>query len=524
MMYYYPSVDVAPPKAMDTTELGATAEMAQSLLNRCGLDGRRWWWATHVASKNRFTSSLPGRLEAHQTQSTRISGLRLCVCVVRSVARSCVEAIKVGVRGIRVKAAVRVDWRRILSGADIVIKSFVYQRNLAKRQNYGDPFFGRLPSILSRDRSIAVLYESIGSAYRIGNRIGRALDVPLVSIDHVASPIDVFWSWALAVRATFGLAKEARNRALPFPLRAVFAYDGPQVSVNQALLERVLQKVGKRGKPLQYIQTYENNPWEKVAIRGVRKGSPSTEVIGYQHAAVPAASLGMFLTSSEVRQMPLPDVVVTTGPTVRELLLSHSAPNGPRVRVGCALRYEYLQTASSRSGPVEKHVLVALEGVKPALKLARIALDAACLNLAIKFTLRFHPAMPYELVRGDLPDRTSWPATVAISTAASVRDDVCRSGLCFYWGSTVAIEALAFGLPVVSFRSASSLVFDPLFTCPFLHSTVQSSYELVEAVDLWCKREIRVLSEERTQALEYVRDYFAPVGEEGIQSFIQGSC
>ncbi len=61
------------------------------------------------------------------------------------------------------------------------------------------------------------------------------------------------------------------------------------------------------------ILTYENIAWENMYISAIRKYSPTTKIVGYQHTVVPKSAAGMFINKDERMIKPLPDKILTTG-------------------------------------------------------------------------------------------------------------------------------------------------------------------------------------------------------------------
>ncbi len=89
-----------------------------------------------------------------------------------------------------------------------------------------------------------------------------------------------------------------------------------------------------------------------------------------------------------------------------------------------------------------------------------------------------------------------------------------------YSGTTVCLDALAGGLPVIDVEFDDFLSPDPLFDFSDFKWTAANREELLDAVE-----EISALSDDeyykrQEKGLEYVQQYFLPVNEENLAEFI----
>ena len=64
-----------------------------------------------------------------------------------------------------------------------------------------------------------------------------------------------------------------------------------------------------------------------------------------------------------------------------------------------------------------------------------------------------------------------------------LQSDLLAADLCIYWGSTVAVEALAMGLPLICFDLEQPLSNDPLFQCDHLKWVVRRPDSLEAVID-----------------------------------------
>ena len=97
------------------------------------------------------------------------------------------------------------------------------------------------------------------------------------------------------------------------------------------------------------------------------------------------------------------------------------------------------------------------------IPLLNYALSQAVLIKDAVFRMRTHPAFPWN----QLLSLSSWdkvvPENVENSTYSEVLEDLKDCDAILYWGTTVAMEALMVGKPIIQFDRGDLLNYDPLF-------------------------------------------------------------
>ena len=534
------------------------------------------WWATNIASKNRFLSPMPPLLNA----------LVRCLDAIEKVAEDrrllvflgppwpVVEAIE--------KSAGRLDWdlqvvswpwsrftARLLGQAKTwmglvrelavsiarilevklhfggmppqtgdrrpvyLIKSFVYPNAFSDNSLYKDPFFGKLRQFLSRrlGDGVDILTVTIGSQKRT-ECYRRMRDVK----EGRVVPLEVYLHWLDAVKGFVEVTLGRMTRKFRVPekvsflgydisilLRETLASGGWKIPLSHYLHFAAAVRIAKRHNVLGCALTYEGNPWERMFIKGLQAGGrPDVFIAGYQHAVIPQSSAGMFVSQRELGSIPLPSMVLTTGPAPAAIMLRYGALASGLVKAACALRYGYLYDIQ----PIPRHIpdgpfclLVVLEGVRDVLPLVKYVLDHApnCHNT--KFHIRAHPVLPFERLLSYLGD-AKIQENVEVSHGYSILEDLGRCDAVLYWGTTVALEALMLGKPVIHFDRGDSLSYDPLFELEDFKWTVAGNTDLntiLTAIRRLADHEYSMLQQ---RARDYVMDYFRPVNDDSMSKFL----
>jgi hypothetical protein len=287
--------------------------------------------------------------------------------------------------------------------------------------------------------------------------------------------------------------------------------------------ERVVRGLVAAGvRPKRVFLPYEGHSWEQVVAWAFRRYAPGTEIVGYDNVNFSRLALSMYPAESEYGRRPLPDRVVTNGETFRRVLEEEGYPP-ESVRVGCALRHEYVWSgrsepnARSAGGATEVLVATSIDSGQ-SVELIEAALDAFGGDERYRVTVKLHPAVDGRTVRA-LLGPSAEAANVRFDPAP-IPELLTRADVLLYKYTVVCYEALAQGVPCVFVKSETGLDLDQLEPFPELRRTARSQEELRSAV-----AELTAMQgEERAawegRAREAVRQSLAPVSEGCAAAFL----
>ena len=170
-----------------------------------------------------------------------------------------------------------------------------------------------------------------------------------------------------------------------------------------------------------------------------------------------------FIGKKENGIKPLPDKLLTVGLVTKEILRDYG--NYPRsmVDTGCALRYEYLEWIKLKKIQGSDFILLALDGLPEVKVMVNYVLKYADKLKDYTIIIRTHPALPWKNIQDDIKYDIDILTNVTLSPSIALIDDLNKADICIYWGSTVSIEALALGIPIINYNNNSYLKYDPLF-------------------------------------------------------------
>ncbi len=384
-------------------------------------------------------------------------------------------------------------------------------------------FFGQLPEFLEQKGQRVIFFANIlGDFKSCLKKIANCPNAVIVPIDFCGSLLSIFKSafvscfyWPQVKGPINFLGYEVSgiiNRELSSRSSRIQSYQFLHYYQTIALLNKFSVKT--------FLMTYENNPWEKMCVLALRKFSPQTTILGYQHTVTPQASVNMFISAEEEAVIPKPDCVLTVGSATKEIIERYTQIGSLPVVAACALRYENLWKLLPLPRTKTFKILVALEGIRDVYQMVNYLLGQLDGQSKFKMIIRTHPVLPFKALEKMLFKKIADLPFVEISSGKSLLEDIERTDLTIYWGSTVSLEALWLGKPVIHFDMQQIFSYDPLFDCPNLKWTVNSQQKLTEVLDNIYKLSDQEFSLSRQKAHEYLEKYFYPVNSSNLVHFL----
>jgi len=298
-------------------------------------------------------------------------------------------------------------------------------------------------------------------------------------------------------------------------LRGTLCRIRPYQLLHFAYMRNLLKMI----KVEQFITSFENNPWEKMCFLAFKQFSPSTTITGYQHTVVPQASVNMFISRYEKDIIPHPDRLLTVGEEPCRIIRKYSLVKCFPVAPACALRFKYLFDLPVQPRRQTKTILLGLEGIFDVYHMVNYVIKRLPPESGYKVILRTHPVLPVK----DFEHKLSVPLKqlphFEVSKGLSLKEDIQRCDAAIYWGSTVGLEALWIGRPVIHYDNGFVLSYDPLFECKSLKWVAKEGDSLLEILNkIYSLPESEFISLQRS-ARSYLENYFYPINTQALSLF-----
>lgn len=348
------------------------------------------------------------------------------------------------------------------SKSEIYIHSWVRDRFFTEDGKLENPYLGRLPQlIINAGHSITYVPELLLTS-ALKKKCLSQKEFKLIFLDQYTTP----WSLIRSVLSFLSIPSLPFSPTKTLLLREV-AYEFAHCAFPTNILlytafKAFLKEVGQERITIIYL--FENQPWEKMLCLATKEANRNIKLVGYQHSSIPLLLLNYFLGSGESSTIPLPHVIITDGEYTLKLL-KEEGYRGVELVNGGALRYEYLHQRSSL--PTQKRLLKTILVTLPySRSLTEEMLLAVFSNFKdpvdrqTKLAIKFHPEVPLTSLKIKLP---TWP--VHFQKVDKPLSEFSKEvDLVIYSSSTIGLEGLLGGIPVVQYRSEHSIELEPLGT------------------------------------------------------------
>jgi len=273
------------------------------------------------------------------------------------------------------------------------------------------------------------------------------------------------------------------------------------------------------------VYPFENRSWEKMIIYAMRKTEQvKQKLIGYQHASITPKHVNYMLENHEFSFLPMPDMVVSMGSVTDKLLKEVFGFPAEHVRLGCAFRHDYniVERCGTQKTGGRFTLLFTLGARVDEYVRTLKFLDKASAYLSgdCCIHIRPHPSYPPRVLKTALGIYSPRNTDYQIQSDKGLVDALVSSDVIVYASSTVSIEALALGIPVIYIDFGNFINSDPLFWFSVFKWTCGNPEDLGRVIG-----EIRGLDKEifqnrQREAKEYAKECFYPVKSDNIQVFL----
>ena len=286
------------------------------------------------------------------------------------------------------------------------------------------------------------------------------------------------------------------------------------------LVHRAGLRLFSRWRPEWLLYPYENKALEKMLLLAVRAASPQTHIVGYQHTSITRRHATFLFAPGEAAATPLPERIVTVGEVTRRYLESHGRYPAGIFATGCALRQQRGSLLERRAaGGGKLRLLLALSSSRRELiqsvDFCRRALDA---DAGLDLGVRPHPEFPLSLLPAGLRDWLGRGARDLSGSALAANLEWCD--MVVYVSSSVALEALARGRPVINLTISDPLDPDPVLDALEFHWTADTPAALAAATREIAALDAAQLERRRAEALRYMDDYLRPPQPQALEAFL----
>lgn len=403
-----------------------------------------------------------------------------------------------------------------------VLRTWIDRRTFSSKNNFYDVYFGKLETYLDGKKDYVILAEIISdfkqNIKKIRDNFTNNLIIPQ---EYFLKYFDCIKVIFLQFKKEFIISKEIKISGYNVKYLVNGAIQEAKYTGeirNNLSYFYIAKNLSKRLKCNTFTYPFENHSWEKMILFGLRKFSSNTYTIGYQHSSLLLRELNHFPSKKEEKIIPLPHKIITVGNETKRILEKYGHYAEGIIHPGCALRYEYLFKKKMKKCILTKKILVAFStDAEESSNLLTFLIKSFEKETTISLLIKPHPDIPIE----NIETCQKLPKNFEIITDKSIEELLMEIDLLIYCGTTVCMEALMMGIPLIYIDINKFYDCDPLFECNHLKWTVKHEKDLIETINKIYDMDDKNFKKQQKQAKEYMKDYFSPVNNKGLREFIE---
>lgn len=425
----------------------------------------------------------------------------------------------------KVRRAIRSD---IGDGPYVVIGTLINHQSFDAEGRYRDTYFGDLADRLAESGTPVLVFGALGRDWDgdLALLARAAPSCPVIPIQYFLSTADLLVCFARSVSRFFS----------PTRIAGSTTFDGVDVG---HLIERQARRDASRAyfthlhyhycaraltrhmRIETFVYPFENRPFEKMYLLAMGDAKPRPRTVGYNHATATPKHLNLVLAPEERDVLPLPDLVLTVGEVTRRWMVEEGGFAAERVGLGCGLRHRMPRDATprERARPLRDVLVVLTAEVDEYLRMLGF-LAAAFPEGAggRRLMIRPHPITPL----ADALERMQPLPFEFEEVSAPPLDEVLEaSDVVLYTSSTVALEALARGIPVVYLDTGEYLRVDPLVGLEAFRFDTDGPEDLAAALGAIDQMTEADYAAAQEAAARYAREYILPASDENVGRFME---
>jgi len=408
----------------------------------------------------------------------------------------------------------------------LVIATLINHQSFDEKGRYRDTYFGNLVDFLAeRNQSPLIFGKIIGKYYEDLNRICNCSnDLDIIPIEYFLSFQDIFSCFVKSLSKFFSIPKikgETRFNGIDvgYLIKRLIKQDFSRGYFTNLMFYYCAKAMSRKVKIKSFLYPFENRSFEKMYLFAMENPGTPSLTVGYNHASITLKHTNLFLSLEEKDIVPLPDKIITLGEIPRDILVNLGNFPEEKVSIGCGLRQTISTGITVKPKPQKiSSILVVLTAeVEEYIKILTF-LNKAFLGYQSEFRIliRPHPVTPLKKALELIPELKFKYEDVGGVPLANVLDD---SDVVLYTSSTVGVEALAKGLPVIYLDFGDVICTDPLFDLGNFKWSVSEPSEIPQILQEINQMSLEKYQAHQKEAIDYALKFINPATEENLNKF-----
>ena len=416
----------------------------------------------------------------------------------------------------------------LLSSAkiDYIIITHFMSHSFKKDGSFHNVFFGRLGEFINKENKTFITCGFLACTFKDILRGRRSQNNGAYPLEYFLSVIGLFKCLKHSLFAYLkrlpikGEANIDEQDVLWLVKKEIDnAFNSGQVFINFFVYYSV-KDILKKIDTDKILYPFENRSWEKLILLAARETQKDIRLTGYHHASLYPKHINFILEKDEIIKIPFPDELITIGRVTKILLENVFNFPSDFVKVGCALRQDksFVAKDDYKTETNGFTLCIALASSLDEYVRTLRFLDNTLLDASYTIKIRPHPGIDFnKALTIYKPSRLKF----LIDTNKKLTESLKDSNVVVYASSTVSIEALSMGKPLIYIDFGNFINSDPLFNFTEFKWTCKNPRDLPAILDEINSLDKDILKTKQQQGILYAKEYFYPVNSETIRPFLK---
>ena len=296
-------------------------------------------------------------------------------------------------------------------------------------------------------------------------------------------------------------------------IQNLFNFKNISSSLNNLNHVDNLMKLTKKLRPKKIFITYEGYPWERMLCKKIKNYDPKIKVFGYYFSVMPKyTNIPLIRLKNDFD----PDFILTSSKFITELFKNKKFPKKNILNIGLN---KTKVIPDNKKNNKNINCLILPESFDDEIKyLIDFAKKISDKKIAIKFILRLHPSIKDKIYIQNIK-RYIGKKNITLSKNSFI-DDIKKSHLAFYRGSSSIIEASSQNLIPIYISRLNELSVDVLYKLEKFKPQIKSVDDFLNFYNIYQKNNKCLNFYNKTKIINFCRSYYSKTDKKIISKII----
>ena len=396
------------------------------------------------------------------------------------------------------------------SGDYLFISNFVNKSELNRK----DRFFNQIIDQLeSKKKKYNIIYRNLGFSNK-NIRSSKKNMFILYETSNIFRDIYYLLKISLEMIKVFFYKEKNNFKIKKKIINNLITFKNLTSSLSNINHVESLMNLIKMLNPKIVFITYEGYPWERMLCKKLKEYNPNIKIFGYYFSVIPKyinTPLIKFKKNFD------PDFILTSSKFVLDVFKKNGFEKKKIFNIGIKKNKQLFSKFQTKSRFI--NCLILPESFDDEIKyLINFAKQIDDLKIGIKFILRLHPSIQENFYINQIKlyiDKSN----IELSKN-SLSEDIKRSHLAFYRGSSSIIEVSSYDVVPIFISKKNELSTDILYKLEKIKPKIDSPKDFVNFFKTYKKNNFKIFKTNKVKIVNFCKTYYSPINKKIINQVI----